>query len=134
MDAWDEHTANMTTDFRTLHQEVGNLVKQRWPNAREEVVCQGTSYEMAAYVVPLAEHPPKEAWTGTLPHDVLVVGPTEKKAGTTIHIWHPNHPYLLKDNADWLKAAGFKPMVGCLQWNRKAPLDLGALAHLLEAL
>lgn len=118
-------------EFEELHRAIGELVQARWPDAVRKNVGEG-AYELDAYVVPVPDHPPKESWKGTLPNDVFVIGPTEKKAGITIHVWHPNHPYLLKENADWLAEAGFKPMVGCLQWNRKAPLDLESFGKLLD--
>lgn len=120
--------------FQALHARIGELLQARWPETRLEHVFPDTSYDMQAWVVPVPDHPPKETWKGTMPNDVFVVGPTQKKAGITIHVWHPNHPYLLKDNADWLKEAGFKPMVGCLQWNRKADVPIEALAKLFDEL
>lgn len=131
----DERTwlAARSAEFRALHDAIGGLVRARWPAARVELIYPGEAYEMAAWLVPVPDHPPKESWKGTMPNDTFVVGPTQTKSGMTIHVWHPNQPGLLKDNAHWLAAAGFKPMVGCLQWNRKAPVDLEAFGRLLDA-
>lgn len=123
--------ADRTPAFQVLHERIGDLVRARWPAATLEVTGEA-SYEMPSYVIPVAHPPAADTWKGTMPRDVFVVAPTEKKAGITIHVWHPNHPYLLKDNADWLAEAGYKPMVGCLQWNRKAEPDLDAFAKLLD--
>ncbi len=118
--------------FQALHAAIGELLKQRWPDTHLGHVFPDTKFAMVAWLIPLTDAPPESSWKGTMPRDLFVVGPTEKKAGITIHIWHPNHPYLLKENADWLKKAGYKPMVGCLQWNRKASPDLAAFAQLLD--
>ena len=127
----DDWLAARSDEFQALHAAVGDRVRARWPETRLQVIGEG-SYEMPAFVVPVADHPPKEAWTGTMPRDVFIVAPTQKKAGVTTHMWHPNRPGLIQENAEWLAAAGFKPMVGCLQWNRKAPMDLDAFARLLD--
>lgn len=127
----EDWLAARSDDFQALHAAIGDLVRARWPDAERKVVGEG-SYEMPAYVVPVPEHPPRESWTGTMPHDVFIIAPTEKKAGVTTHLWHPNRPGLIQENAEWLAAAGYKPMVGCLQWNRKATMDLDALARLLD--
>ncbi len=86
---------------------------------------------MAGWRAEIQDPPPEDSWKGTMPRTHLTVAPVERKAGVTIHIWHPNEPYLLKDNEAWLTEAGFKVMVGCLQWNRKAAFPLDALERLL---
>lgn len=118
----------MTAGFRALHDELGRRVATVFPDARPV-----QEYGIAAWAVAVPHPPSEDDWKGTMPRTDLFIGPTEKKAGITVHFWHPNHPELLKDNADWLKDAGFKPMVGCLQWNRKADLPLHAFDRLLAA-
>lgn len=124
--------ADRTPAFQDLHARIGALVRARWPMAHLEVTGEG-SYEMPSYVIPIENPPAADTWKGTMPRDVFIVAPTEKKAGITIHVWHPNHPYLLKDHAETLAQAGYKPMVGCLQWNRKTAPDLDAFAALLDS-
>lgn len=128
-----EWLAQTTPGFQEIHEQIGQIIKARWPDARLEVAGEGT-YEMPSYVIPIENPPDADAWRGTMPRDVFIIAPTEKKAGITIHVWHPNVPYLLKDHAETLAAAGYKPMVGCLQWNRKSPPDLDAFAALLDTL
>lgn len=124
--------AKESESFQALHAAIGAAIESRWPDVTLDEVYPDSSYDMPAFLVPLADHPPKEEWKGTMPNDVFLVSPVARAAGTTIHMWHPNHPYLLKENAEWLKEAGFKPMVGCLQWNRKAELPLDAVERLLD--
>ncbi len=120
--------ADCSEDFRRLHAAIGDAVRARWPDARDVV-----EYDMAAFAVPVSDPPAAEDWKGTMPREVFIIGPTEKKAGITIHLWHPKEPYLLKQHQKELEEAGFKPMVGCLQWNKKAPLPMDAFAALLDA-
>ncbi len=118
--------------LQTLHAAIGKALKRRWPKARRERIFPGTSYDMDAWLVPIPDPVPEEDWKGTMPRDVFTVGPTEKKAGITVHVWHPKKPTLLQDNAAWLNDAGFKPMVGCLQWNKKADFPMDAFERLLD--
>ncbi len=124
--------AEASPRLQALDAAIGKALRKRWPKARREHVFPGTSYEMDAWLVPIPDPVPQEEWKGTMPHDVFTVGPTEKKAGITVHVWHPKHPELLQENAAWLKEAGFKPMVGCLQWNRKADFPMDAFEQLLD--
>ncbi len=114
--------------FQALHADIHAAVLRCFPDARPVV-----AFGMAAFQVPLPDPPAADTWIGTQPRTHLTVAPTEKKAGITVHVWHPNRPSLLADNAAWLKEAGFKPMVGCLQWNRKAPFPMDAFEKLLHA-
>lgn len=101
--------------FRTVH-----------PNA-EPVHAWG----LDGWAVKVQDRP--EGWTGTMDPERLMVFPLERKAGITVHVWDPRNPELLQWNDAALQAAGFKVMVGCLQWNRKAPVDVEALRRLFEA-
>lgn len=118
--------AGCSQGFQELHARIGGIVKHRFPGTRLV-----EAWDIAAWQAPISDPPPASSWKGTLPRDVFTVGPTEKKAGITVHVWHPNHPYLLKENEAMLKQAGFKVMVGCLQWNKKADFPIDALDQLL---
>ena len=113
--------------FQALHAAIGDRVRARFD---AEPVA---SYGIAAWRIPVPKPPGEDEWKGTMPRTHLVIAPAEKKAGVTMHVWHPNAPYLLRDNEAWLKEAGFKVMVGCLQWNRKADMPLDAVERLLDA-
>ncbi len=112
--------------FRALHAALGELVLELFPDAEPTV-----DWNMAGWRVPVPDPPAEEEWKGTMPRTYFAFFPSEKKAGLTFHVWHPKDPYILKENADWLKGAGFKPMVGCLQWNRKADVPLDVFRRLL---
>lgn len=114
--------------FRALHAALGQRVSAVFPDAAPVV-----SYDRPAWAVAVPRPPPAKTWKGTLPREELVIAPSERNDGVTIHVWHPNEPGLLAKNEDRLSAAGFKVMVGCLQWNRKADLPLDAIERLLRA-
>ena len=126
----DHATLIATTSprFQALHREMGQLVHAVFPQARPIV-----SWGMPAWAVAVPRPPAETAWRGTLPRTELTIGPTEKKSGVTMHFWHPNQPNILAENRDWLTQAGFKVMVGCVQWNRKSDFPIAAFERLLRA-
>lgn len=115
--------------FRLLHAEIGLRI-----DAAFDDVEAVEAFGMPAFMVPLRDPPPEEEWRGTIPRTHITIAPTQKRAGITLHVWHPKAPHLLRDNEGWLREAGFKVMVGCLQWNRKAELPLDAVDRLIETI
>ncbi len=114
--------------FKALHAALGAALAERFPG------CEAVQlYGIASFQAPLARPPPEAGWIGTLPRTHVTLAPTERKEGITVHLWHPLAPTLIQDNASWLQEAGFKPMVGCLQWNRKAPCPIDVFERLLDA-
>lgn len=101
--------------FRTVHPEAEPV----------------NEWDMDGWAVEVQDAP--KDWVGTMDSTRLMVFPLERKSGITVHIWDPRDPGLLKSNDDLLEEAGFKVMAGCLQWNRKAPVDADALQRLFEA-
>lgn len=90
-----------------------------------------SAHDMAAWRVP---RPPDkvEPIRGTFDPAVIFIGLADRKAGPTLHVWHPGAYDLLDRNAAWLKAAGFKVMKGCLPWTRKGAYPAQAVGRLLE--
>lgn len=73
-------------------------------------------------------------WKGTIDPNFVYIFLAKRKNGITLHYWDPVRPYGLKQNAAAFEEAGFKVMVGCLQFNRKGPFPIGAVRGLLENL
>lgn len=114
--ARDEELQSIVDAFRAVHPDAEPI--HEWG--------------IDGWSVQVRDEPP-EGYKGTMDSTRLMLLPTEKKAGLTIHLWDPRDPERIAKHAEALKEAGFKPMVGCLQWNRKAPVDLDALRTLFEA-
>lgn len=72
-------------------------------------------------------------WTGTIDPNFIHIFLVERKQGITLHFWNPLDPGALKRDSSALQKAGFKVMVGCLQFNRKGEFPLAAVLPLLEA-
>lgn len=73
-------------------------------------------------------------WKGTIDPNFVHVGVAERKAGITLFLWNPAEPQILRLHAEELAAAGFKVMVGCLQFNRKSAFPLDAVVPILTAI
>ncbi len=103
---------------------IAEAVKRHFPTAQEceEFGCRG-------WRVKVQERP--REWKGTFDPEWLYILPKERKAGWTLHLWDPRNPDLLSDHQEALSAAGFKVMVGCVQWNRKGPVPVQALAAVI---
>lgn len=72
-------------------------------------------------------------WTvGTVDPAYVHVFVAERAQGITLHVWSPFDPKLLARHRSDLDAAGFKVMVGCLQFNRKSDYPVDAVRPLLE--
>lgn len=114
--------------FQDVHADIGRGMRSVFPDAAP-VVAHG----MAGWQVAVPDPPPESEWRGTLDRIHLQVFPSERKAGITTHVWDPKDPSLLKRHEPMLRDAGFKVMVGCLQWNRQAPFPADAIEGLLRA-
>ncbi len=110
-----------------MHKALGTAVREVFSEATKSV-----AWNMPGWIIPVPQPPAEADWKGTLPRTHLTILASEKKAGLTFHVWHPNRPGLLQEEAAWLKAAGFKPMVGCVQWNRKGDPPMEAFERLLR--
>ena len=82
------------------------------------------SYGMHGWKVPRRKT--VESRTGTMDPNWLFIGLAERAAGITLHVWNPLDWQGLKAHRAQFEAAGFKVMVGCLQFNRKSefPVDV----------
>lgn len=111
-----------------IHAALDAIIRSIFP-AAEPVEAHG----MSGWQVELQNPPPEATWRGTFDRTHLQLFATEKKSAITVHVWHPGHPYLLREHGDALAAAGWKVMVGCLRWTRKGEPPLDPLRDLLES-
>lgn len=111
--------------YQQAYRAVAAAVAAAFPDARP-VEAHG----MPGWMAPRPPEAPRPA-RGTFDPDHVFVGLADRKAGPTLHVWHPGDPGLLDRHADALRAAGFKVMVGCLPYARQGPYPQVAVARLL---
>ena len=121
---WKTHSGGSERLVAT-HAALDALIRQRFPDA-EDVF----DYNMRGWAI--RRRTDIRAWKGTIDPNWIRLYVAERKAGITIHVWNPYDPMALE--RDELREAGFKTMVGCLQFNRKGELPVGALGPLLDAM
>ncbi len=119
---WSTHSGNSERLVAT-HAALDKLVRKRFKKA-EDVF----DYNMRGWAI---RRPTTiEDWTGTVDPNFIRIYLAERKAGITIHVWNP-YAWGSVDR-DELKDVGFKPMKGCLQYNRKGGVPVEALEPLLD--
>lgn len=127
-DPRESYVAKASPQFQTAFEGVRKRVKARFPTAQPAF-----QYDMPGWTVPIPQErqPPAQ---GTLPPDHMYILFAARKQGPTLHVWNPLDDGALKKNRKDLEAAGFKVMVGCLQFNRKAEYPVQAVDKLFAAM
>jgi hypothetical protein len=121
-------TSTFSPRLLQLRAGIDAQLRQRFAGAVRAV----TAFNMHGWQIARATR--IESWKGTIDPNFIHIGVAERAAGITLHLWNPYNPACLKDNFKPLTAAGFKVMVGCLQFNRKAEFPLQAVTPLLDDL
>lgn len=113
------------TPYPELEAWLRKAVKARFPKAKEI-----HAYGMVGWRVPRGR---KVEWaSGTIDPNFVTLFLGDRKQGTTLHLWVPLPGATLADRKAELEAAGFKVMVGCLQFTRKRPYPKAAVEALLD--
>jgi hypothetical protein len=120
-------TSTFSPRLQAIHGELDRRIRKLFPGAQAS-----TDWNMLGWKV---RRPRRVEWThGTMDPNLLYVGIAERKSGITLHIWNPvEHDGLNRREAQ-LSAAGFKVMVGCLQFNRKGDYPVDAVVGILEGI
>jgi uncharacterized protein YdhG (YjbR/CyaY superfamily) len=105
------------------HARLDALVRKRFPKAEDAF-----EYNMRGWVIRRPVH--IQEWKGTIDPNWVRIFIAERKHGITVHVWNPYDPACLAGHG--LAAAGFKVMVGCIQFNRKGDVPVDALAPVLD--
>lgn len=113
--------------FQEAYAAVAEAVRSAFPKA-EPTVESG----MVAWQVPRPPAAVPDDPVGTFDPSKVVIALADRKAGPTLHVWHPGGYHLLDDNADWLREAGFQVMRGCLPWKRRSAYPRDAVHRLME--
>lgn len=120
---WPTHSGSSERLIAT-HARLDQSIRKRFPAAQDVF-----EYNMRGWAVRRPVHITE--WKGTIDPNWIRVYVAERKQGITIHVWNPYDFEGLKDRSE-LAQAGFKPMAGCLQYNRKGELPVEALEPLLD--
>lgn len=90
------------------------------------------AYGMHGWRVP---RPRQVEWThGAVDPNLVQLFLAERSQGISLHLWNPYDHGMLSKRRDRLADAGFKVMVGCVQYNRKGDYPVDAIVPLLEAI
>ncbi|HKZ60670.1 MAG TPA: hypothetical protein VJ547_12620 [Candidatus Thermoplasmatota archaeon] len=120
-----KENATASARYADVRHALESEVIRLFPDARP-----ASDYNMAGWRIPRPRR--IESWKGTIDPNFVHIFLAERKNGITLHFWNPYNPYGLKQNAASFEAAGFKVMVGCLQFNRKGEFPMAAVTGLLE--
>ena len=118
-------TSTFSPRMREVHALLDREIRSRFPEADAQF-----EYGMRGWRVPRARR--LETWKGTIDPNFLHIFVAERKQGITLHYWNPMMPASFGKHAAPLAKAGFKVMVGCLQFNRKGDYPVDALKPLLD--
>lgn len=108
------YLAGRSPRYLAAYDALGREIKKRFPKAKP--VFQ---WDMPAWVVARPAGAPMPERAGTMDPHTIFVGLVERAGGITTHVWYPGDYHLLSASKAELAEAGFKVMVGCLQYNRK---------------
>jgi hypothetical protein len=120
-------TSTFSPRLLALKEALDDHLRRRFPRV-EPVVAYGM------HGWRMKRPRPVEWTTGTIDPAYVHVFVAERKQGITLHLWNPYQPDLFGRHAKSLEAAGFKVMVGCLQFNRKGDYPVDAVLPLLDAI
>jgi len=114
------------TPFAQIQAMLATEVKKRFPKA-----VPVREYGIDGWQIARQK---RVEWThGTVDPNYVLVGVADRKQGPVLHLWNPLDWKGLGKHRTQLEAAGFKVMVGCLQFNRQKPYPMAAVAAVLDA-
>ena len=122
----EQYIAKATPQFQAAIEGLEPIVGSTFPTA-EEIFEWG----MPGWRLPRKIHL-DPGYKGTVDQRYVMILLASRKAGITLHLWNPADYHSLEHHRGPLEKAGFKVMVGCLQFNRKAPFPVAAVTPLLR--
>jgi uncharacterized protein YdhG (YjbR/CyaY superfamily) len=113
--------------FREVHASLGRAIENLFPDARSAF-----EYGMPGWRIPRPRRVDPASVKGTIDPNWVHVFLAERKAGITLNLWNPVDVGGFRKRKRELERAGFKVMVGCLQFNRKSEYPIGLVVELLK--
>lgn len=115
--------------YQAAYKELDAWIKKRLPTAKPIF-----EWGMPGWKVALPKDKQPVEHRGTYDPTSIMILLADRKAGITMHVWSPLEPQILSKLDKQLTKAGFKVMVGCIQYNRKGDYPVTAVMPLLERL
>jgi len=113
--------------FREINDELDRTIHRLFPEA-ERVFA----YHLPGWRIARRRWIDPKSVKGTIDPNWVHIFLAERKAGITLHMWNPVDFNAMQRRKAELSDAGFKVMVGCLQFNRKSEYPLEAISRLLQ--
>lgn len=113
--------------FREINDRLDRTIRALFPEA-ERVFAYG----IPGWRIARRRWIDPKSVKGTIDPNWVHIFLAERKAGITLHMWNPVDFNAMQRRKAELSGAGFKVMVGCLQFNRKSEYPLEAIGRLLE--
>jgi len=113
--------------FHEIYKSVARAVHELFPDATDSF-----QFKMPGWKVPRHRKVDPESMEGTLDPNWVQIYLVERKAGITLHLWNPVDFNGFRGHRAELERAGFKLMVGCIQFNGKSEYPIGLVVDLLK--
>jgi hypothetical protein len=121
------YLAKASPRFRQVYETLERSVRELFPDAEASF-----QFRMPGWKIPRPRRVDPAAVKGTLDPNWVQIYLVERKSGITLHLWNPVDFNGFRRRKKELERAGFKLMVGCLQFNRKSEYPTGLLVDLLK--
>lgn len=113
--------------FRGINDELDRTIHRLFPENERVFV-----YGLPGWRIARRRRIDPKSVKGTIDSNWVHIFLAEREAGITLHIWNPVDFNAMQRRKAELSGAGFKVMVGCLQFNRKSDYPVDAVRPLLE--
>jgi len=123
----DTYLKKTSPRFREIDDRLDRTIRALFPEAQRVF-----AYGLPGWRIPRRRWIDPKSVDGTIDPNWVNVFLAERKAGITLHLWNPVDFNAMQRRKADLSNAGFKVMVGCLQFNRKSGYPIDAVRRLLE--
>lgn len=113
--------------FRQVHAALTQSIQALFPDAEPAF-----AFGMTGWRIPRRRWINPRSVRGTLDPNWVQIYLVERKSGMTLHLWNPADFGVMHRRETELSRVGFKVMVGCIQFNRKADYPIETVDRLLE--
>ena len=116
-----------TPRFREVYESLARAVHELFPDASDSF-----QFKMPGWKIPRRRRVDPKSVAGTLDPNWVQIYLVERKSGITLQLWNPVDFNGFRRHRAELERAGFKLMVGCIQFNGKSAYPIGLVVDLLK--